>query len=252
MTKNPYRVACDQIVGKSHASSHAPCQDFAACRRSTTMACIALADGAGSRQRSEIGAEAVVRASLRMLEAQFDEIYGMCELDKGAAQRHIHQRLMTVLQQEAATHDCEVNELASTLLFVAHKRGRFIAGHVGDGVIAQVDGDGSAQTLSHPENGEYANTTVFVTDSSAADRLRLFHGESDARVAGFALMSDGCAESLYDKQSGNPAAAVSKLIAWNATLSRNNINLVLRGNLEQSFSKKSSDDCSLALLSILA
>jgi hypothetical protein len=57
------------------------------------MACIALADGAGSRQRSEIGAEAVVRASLRMLEAQFDEIYSMCELDTGAAQSHIHQHL---------------------------------------------------------------------------------------------------------------------------------------------------------------
>lgn len=145
-----------------------------------------------------------------------------------------------------------VNELASTLLFVAHNRGRFIAGHVGDGVIAQVDGDDSAKTLSHPENGEYANTTVFVTDSSATNRLRLFHGELDTRVAGFVLMSDGCAESLYNKQSGNPAAAVSKLIAWNATLSRNNINSVLRSNLEQSFSKKSSDDCSLALLSILA
>lgn len=215
------------------------------------MACIALADGAGSRQRSEIGAEAVVRASLRMLEAQFDEIYGMCGLDKGAAQSHIHQHLMTVLRHVAAMHYCEVNDLASTLLFVAHNRGRFIAGHIGDGVIAKVDGDGSAQTLSHPENGEYANTTVFVTDSSAKIRLRLFHGELDARVAGFVLMSDGCAESLYNKQSGNPAAAVSKLIAWNATLSRNNINSVLRSNLEQSFSKKSSDDCSLALLSIL-
>lgn len=251
MSKNPYRVACGQIVGRSHAASHTPCQDYAACRRSTTMACIALADGAGSRQKSQIGAEAVVRSALQILESQFDEIYSICERDKVAAQRYIHQKLITVLQHKAVKHDCEVNELASTLLFAAHKQGRLIAGHIGDGVIAQVDSDGNAKTLSHPENGEYANTTAFVTDSLAEERLRLFHCQLDARVVGFALMSDGCAESLYDKQSGNPATAVSKLITWNAMLSRKGINTVLISNLEKSFSRKSSDDCSLALLSFL-
>jgi hypothetical protein len=215
------------------------------------MACIALADGAGSRERSGIGAEAVVQASLVMLEANFDWIYGLCELGNGTAQQYIHQRLMAAIQVEATKLACEVSALASTLLFVAHKQGRFIAGHLGDGVIVHVDQKGHAQTLSHPENGEYANTTVFVTDNLAVDRLRLLHGELDAGASGYALMSDGSAESLYDKQSGKPATAVSKLIEWNATVSRKKIESILIGNLEGSFTKKSSDDCSLALLSIL-
>ena len=214
------------------------------------MACIALADGAGSRPRSEIGAEAVVRASLRMLLTQFDQIYDMCERNPNLARRHIHERLMSVLVREAARHECEVDALASTLLFVAFKGGRFVAAHVGDGVIVQVDEHGTAKTLSHPENGEYANTTVFVTDLKSMEKLRLFHGDAASSVAGFALMSDGCAESLYDKKTGQPAAAIGKLLLWNREFSKKKMKSILESNMEQAFSKKSADDCSLALMSI--
>lgn len=216
------------------------------------MAAAALADGAGSRARSELGAEAVVRASLRLLTGQFDELYEMCCRDIVEARRHIHDHLMRVLQKQATRHACDVDELASTVLFVAHKGNRFIAGHLGDGVIVQVDGNGTVSTLSHPENGEYANTTVFVTDSSAAEKIRLYHGHSPQRLAGFALMSDGCAESLYDKRSGAPAAAISKLVEWNGDLSRKKMVGVLNSNMQQAFSRKTADDCSLAVISIPA
>jgi hypothetical protein len=214
------------------------------------MACIALADGAGSRPRSEIGAEAVVRASLRMLLTQFDQIYGMCERNSNLARRHIHERLMCVLYREAVRHECEVDALASTLLFVAHKGGRFIAAHVGDGVIVQVDEHGIAKTLSHPENGEYTNTTVFVTDLKSMENIRLFHGISASSLSGFVLMSDGCAESLYEKKTGQPASAVAKLLLWNSEISKKKMESILTENMERVFSKKSSDDCSLAFMSI--
>lgn len=215
------------------------------------MASIALADGAGSRPRSQIGAEAVVRAMLKMLCAQFDQIYSMCAAGSDDARQHIHRRLIETLNREATRHHCDIDALASTLLFVAHKGDRFLAGHIGDGVIAQVDVAGTPHTLSHPDNGEYANTTVFVTDTLAVDKFRLFHGNSDAKLAGFVLMSDGCAESLYDKKTGMPAAAITKLLAWNEEHSRKKMEAILAINLEQAFSRKSTDDCSLALLSIL-
>jgi len=215
------------------------------------MACVALADGAGSRARSEVGAEVVVRAMLRMLSAQFDEVYSLCGDDLYAARAHIHKHLLELLDRAAASHRCATDDLASTLLFVAHKAGRYLAGHIGDGVIAQLDAEGAPVTLSYPYNGEFANSTVFVTDPSALDKFRLFHGESDPNLIGFVLMSDGCAESLYDKKNGRPATAIAKLLAWNQELSRTKADAILAANLEQSFAKKSSDDCSLALLSIV-
>ena len=72
------------------------------------------------------------------------------------------------------------------------------------------------------------------------------------RLAGFALMSDGCAESLYDKRSGAPAAAISKLVEWNGDLSRKKMVGVLNSNMQQAFSRKTADDCSLAVISIPA
>ena len=145
----------------------------------------------------------------------FDEVYSLCGDDPCAARQRIHRHLIELLDRAAARHDCATNDLASTLLFVAHKAGRFVAGHIGDGVIAQLEADGAPVTLSYPDNGEFANSTVFVTDPSALDKFRLFHGESDPNLIGFALMSDGCAESLYDKKTGRPATAIAKLLAWN-------------------------------------
>lgn len=63
-------------------------------------------------------------------------------------------------------------------------------------------------------------------------------------------MSDGCAESLHDKRTGTPAPAVSKLLSWNQELSRMKMDGILASNLQQAFSKKSADDCALALLSV--
>lgn len=213
------------------------------------MAAIALADGAGSRAQSQFGAEAVVKASLRMLTGHFDTLYVMCAHDPAGARQFIHHRLMRSLRRQAKRIGCEVDELASTMLFAAHKGNKYLAGHLGDGVIARVGGDGVVSTLSHPENGEYSNITYFVTDAAAQARIRLYHGVEPDGVAGFALMSDGCAESLYEKRSGSPAAAVGRLLEWNRDKNRGEIASILAGNLEQVFTKKTTDDCALVLLS---
>jgi hypothetical protein len=245
-----YSVACGRIVGRSHIAAQVSCQDFVSVRRSASMACIALADGAGSRERSEVGAEVVVRTTLRLLTAQFDETYAMCVAAEESARRHIHDRLLESLRRAASRHGCDVRALASTLLFVAHKGDRFLAGHIGDGLIAQIDEGGKPHTLSPPDNGEFANTTVFVPDPIAVERFRLFYGGPEQSASGYVVMSDGCAESLYDKRTGTPAPAISKLFSWNQELSRSKMDGILAANLQEAFSKKSADDCSLALLSV--
>lgn len=216
------------------------------------MAVAALADGAGSRARSALGAEAVVRATLRLLLVQFDALYEQVSTHPAEACKVIHEILLHELHKAAGQHDCEVSDLASTLLFVAHKDDRFIAGHIGDGVIALANASGEVSTLSGPENGEFANTTVFVTDHEASKKMRLYHGKHSQPPIGYALMSDGTAESLYDKKSKAPAAAIAKLLTWNSELSRAKMHAILSANMEQAFSQKTADDCSLALLSIVA
>jgi len=64
-------------------------------------------------------------------------------------------------------------------------------------------------------------------------------------------MSDGSAESLYDKSSGVPAPAIQQLLELNATLPRKKMKDVLGDNLQQSIASQTENDCSIGLLSIL-
>ena len=245
-----HQVSCARIVGRSHASSNSSCQDFVACRKKSKLVAAALADGAGSRVNSEFGAEAVVRASLRLLMRQFDYLFQKCSVSLDEVRKEIHDAIILDLKDVALRHSCSIDDLASTMLFVAFKEGRYLAAHLVAGVIEQTNSAGRVVELSLPENGEYSNTTFFVTDASAASRIRIYFGSSEDKLLGFALMSDGTAESLYEKRTKKPASIISRLLEWNRDLSRKKMNIILHENMVHVFSKKTVDDCSIALISI--
>jgi hypothetical protein len=231
-----------QMIGRAHVESGAPCQDHAAALSACDVVCIALADGAGSRVHSGYGAEIVVNETVAFVCNHFEDLFH----DLVVARRLILDRLIDALRQGIQGRELPILDLASTLLFVAQKDDRYIAGHIGDGVIAGVGMQG-VETLSHPDNGEFANSTFFVTDETASEHFRLYKGIG--WWSGFVLMSDGVAESLYQKATGKPAIAVEKLLQWNTRLPRDEMEKVLQVNLEQFFTRNSTDDCSIALLS---
>lgn len=245
------KTACAFVAGRSHLKTQTPCQDYVAARESNEVTCIALADGAGSRARSEVGAQVAVTATLAFVCKNFESLWQNMDKHNAKAAQRLVNRCLDAFRRKSAKLGCDINELACTLSFVAYSQGRYLAGHLGDGVIASVDADGQLRALSTPENGEYANTTLFLTDPKSASRLRLYRGQIEA-ATGFAIMSDGTAESLYHKSNGVPAPAILKLLEWNTTLPIKKMKVVLGDNLQQSIASKTGDDCSLGLLSILA
>jgi hypothetical protein len=244
------KTACSFVAGRSHLKTQTPCQDYVAARESNAVTCVALADGAGSRDKSEIGAQVAVTATLAYVCKNFESLWQNMDKHHAKAAQRLVNRCLDAFRRKAAKFGCDTNDLACTLLFVAYSKGRYLAGHLGDGVIVNIDPQGQTQTLSPPENGEFANTTLFLTDPKAASRLRLYRGQIDA-TNGFAIMSDGSAESLYQKSSGAPAPAVQRLLEWHATLPGKKFKTVLSDNLQQSIASKTADDCSIGLLSIL-
>lgn len=243
------KTACAAVAGRSHLKTQTPCQDYVASRESNEVTCISLADGAGSRARSDVGAQVAVTATLAFVCKNFESLWLNMDKHNAKAAQRLVNRCLDAFRRKSARLGCDTNDLACTLLFVAYSKGRYLAGHLGDGVIASVAPDGQLQTLSAPENGEFANTTVFVTDLKAASRLRLYRGQIEAPT-GFAIMSDGSAESLYHKSTGLPAQAIEKMLEWNGTLPARKMKKVLGDNLEQLFASKTGDDCSIGLLSI--
>lgn len=170
--------------------------------------------------------------------------------DDGAQIKHeILDELRRQLDNTARRRKCEVRDLASTFLAVAVSGDRFIAVHVGDGVIGYSKA-GTLKVVSAPDNVGIANQTTFVTSEAAVASMRLLRG-STADVSGFLLMSDGAEATLYNQKTQQLATACRKIInllgaggALSVPVSRVQIRRLLGGAIRNG----TKDDCGLAVL----
>ena len=143
------------------------------------------ADGAGSAPKGDIGAAVAVAAALRHLrQAWTDGAPG-----PGTALREAAVAARDAVLSEAGSQDEDVRAFASTLLLLAIGPDAGAALQIGDGVIVTGDGTGGWSWLFWPQRGEFANTTYFLTDDGAEDRLQV--GEIAGRPADVAVLTDG-------------------------------------------------------------
>ena len=205
---------------------------------------IGLADGAGSARLSHFGAEAVLEAIGTLVASRFAELWDMPDSELVET---IAKEIRSSLSFESIRHNCTRRDLASTLLVSAVHGKRWISFHVGDGVIGIFEHK-RLMTLSAPENGEYSNETWFTTSHDLAGHLRIYRGSAKA-VSGFILMSDGVEPSLYDTNSGTLAVAAANLLYANARYGKRESSEILEDALLRIFSRRTHDDCSIALMS---
>lgn len=238
-----------QVRGRAHEQAGSHGQDRTAYLSQHGVQVLCLADGAGSATRSELGAQAVVNEGC----ATLADLFGSLILSNDAEQsrREILQRLHTRLAEVAGRLNCTLTDLASTFLGIAVSEDRFVAVHIGDGVIGYVK-HGELRVVSAPDNDEFVNQTTFVTSANAADSMRLFRGNLDG-VAGFVQMSDGTSASLYDYRTRTLAPACTKLIeAVRAAPTRQTKypehKKRLRRLIDTRLRQATKDDCSIGIL----
>lgn len=227
-------------TGQLHKHDGIPCQDKISKETYGMVTCVALADGAGSQTHSHIGAECVTKLVSQMVCKEFD-IYWQMERNQLA------KKLIGQCMQELQKQEYPLYELASTLLFcAAHEDGRSLVGHLGDGAIVLIQGQNRA-TISQPERGEYCNETYFIVQSDAVEHLRCFKEERKPNDV-ILLMSDGAAESLYQYHDTIPAPACLTLANWIRERDENAVDRGLERVLEQTLSKHTNDDMSVAMI----
>ena len=233
------------VQGRSHKISNTPCQDKTFALNNLECYAVSLADGAGSAIHSEIGAQCVTKKICDVLSQNFDKYFSAEKSDKVA------EELLAVLLEEleniSAASNCNLKDLASTLLAVAVKENNFIALHIGDGVIGILDGE-ILTALSKPDNGEFTNETTFVTSVDAISHLRLYKGDID-EVSAFMLMSDGAASGFYNRSSQNLMPILKKIIAAVNILPSEDVENELKKNFSETLCQITADDCSLVILS---
>lgn len=234
-----------ETCGRGHKKMSIPCQDKTISYNNNNVNIIALADGAGSAKFSHYGAEVVLEAVSKFISNNFDLLIN--NPNGVQVKQDILTHLIEKLNRKSQELCCDMKDLASTLLLVAIKENSFLICHVGDGIIGYLKED-ELKVASKPENGEFVNTTTFVTSKNAVMAMKLFKGKLD-NINGFVLMSDGTAESFYSKKDSKLAPILVKIMHKNAILEPN----IIFENIKESFDNivvnNTFDDCSIAIIS---
>ena len=237
-----------QVRGRAHQAAGTRGQDRTAYLSRGGVQALCLADGAGSATHAELGAQAVADAGCALIVEHFQELVtSNADGVREAVLGHVLPRLDAL----AARHGCSRGDLASTLLALGVDDNRFMAMHVGDGVIGYMK-DGEVRVISAPDNAEFANQTTFITSHDAAPAMRLIRG-SLAGVEGFLLMSDGASTSLYDYRARELAPACAKLIQSVAAAPGRRTRSAahekqLRRFVDTRVRAATKDDCSIGIL----
>ena len=245
-------------IGKLHISRNMVCQDRTFYKEANGVKIVALADGAGSKSKSEIGAELVCEKVCELFSTKFIDYLLYFEDEKTNQAKHkknmaslskeIITFLVTALKAKAIEMNIAVEELSSTLLFFAIKDNHYIMGHIGDGVIAGLYNENNTyrvRVISEPENGERSNITFFVPDTNAAEHLHLQAGSID-NLKGVLLTSDGAGTVLFNGTSVDDN--VYKLFSNFQNQQHTDYAQVISKFLREIISNYSTDDMSLNIL----
>jgi hypothetical protein len=207
MDAGRWRAIGVSLRGSSHVKTGQPCQDYHAFVRLPGGALIAaLADGAGTAELSQVGAEIAVNMALETLRCHLEKnsmTHAGAEKWRsllGAAM----QGALSAVQREAARRAVPERELASTLSLAVAFPGMIAAAQVGDGAVVAADSEGKIHTLLRPISGEYLNETTFLISPGALEQLQFAWHEGG--ISRLAMLTDGLQMLALKVADGQPHA----------------------------------------------
>lgn len=238
-----WKIVNYQEKGTSHKKNNLPCQDKTFVLKKNNVYSASLSDGAGSCELSHKGAEIVTKKVCNILCDNFEHLYKLDDLD-------VAKKIMAncILEIKKISIDEDINKYSSTLLFVAVKENKFIAGHLGDGVIGFSENE-IIKVLSKPQNGEYINSTYFITNTNNIDKFKIYKGYLED-IDGFILMSDGVSDSLYNRKEEVLVNSSLDLINWLDDGKSSKIKKSIKSIVREQFIRRTSDDCSIVLMKL--
>ncbi len=209
MNQKFWRTAHASAIGLAHINQNTQCQDRFACQTIETVGdgevlIAVVADGAGSTTDGQIGAEIACQiftsqvtdflsakdASVKSLTADFGRLWIS----------YFQAKIAEISQKDKKA----LRDYASTFVGAVVGASRSVFYQIGDGAIV-FSGSGDAKSYRFaiaPVESEYVNVTDFVTDETAAERLRFEFIEE--AVEDLILFSDGIYAVAVDYQTNQP------------------------------------------------
>lgn len=175
-----WKLVFGSVPGTSHVRLGLPCQDHCDGVVSGTTLMAACADGAGSAELSQLGSKAAVDRFMQVASGDARPTMEQVEAWVEAARE--------ALLEEAAAYEATPRQLACTFLAALVGDGWVAFVQVGDGMIV-FDGPDGYDLAFWPDNGEYANTTRFLSEDDYRQHLRIEIIER--QVSELAVLTDG-------------------------------------------------------------
>ncbi|MFE5922283.1 PP2C family serine/threonine-protein phosphatase [Streptomyces sp. NPDC056468] len=232
-----WRVHGVSVQGYRHAQQGMPCQDAWGESHTgpphTRTPVLAVADGAGSRPRSQEGAQLAVQLATSVFGARLSERAG-APRDAEDLRTRLRDAFLEVLnafidgtwalsgEGGAATRGRGAGpaDFATTLTVVVLGPGWLGYTSLGDGFVvlrtSEENGEPHFHLLPQPEAAsEYGNETTFLSSADAALRVRIDCVRDDG-IDGVMLSTDGLAQAALSGGQGpvpraNPSFAASVL-----------------------------------------
>ena len=209
--------------GRSHAHTGAPRDDDYAVRASAADGwnVLAVADGAGSAERSRIGSRVACETAVAIAVAKLAETAEQWPLDRletplpAELDRELRLLAYTVLgtavldavkaiEARGEAQGYASRAYATTLLLALHRPLQdgdlIVTIWVGDGAIGLIETDGTSRLLGAPDGGAYAGQTRFLDREVVTDGAQIMRRIQVAVVPhldALILMSDGVSDPMF-------------------------------------------------------
>ena len=189
------------VAGTSHLKASLPCQDASRAeivldQNGQEVLIAAASDGAGSASQAQLGALFAAEFFVAGVKGHLVNGGNLESLTAGFVKHWIE-----AFQQTAngwVTESGTIQDFACTLLAAVISNEQVCYFHLGDGAIVEsLRGENDLyHCASWPQQGEYANTTHFLTDVDAASKI--FVEVKHAAVDEVALFTDGLQNLVLD------------------------------------------------------
>ncbi len=246
-----WRYVAASVQGTSHQRNSAPCQDYSAAIElsGASLLLLVCSDGAGSGSRSELGSEVACRTLIDEV-TEFARLGGQVENVTRETAVEWLEVIRAKLETQASALGLTPRDLACTLIaaVIGDNSAAFI--QVGDGAAVTVSANNDYRVVFWPDQGEYANTTYFVTGPDAAARLRVDICSEPVRDV--ALFSDGLQHIAlrYDSRTPHGPFFAPMFAKLRAEEHWQGLREPLVGFLEsEAVTKRTDDDCTLVMAS---
>jgi len=198
-----WQVIGAAVQGLSHQKQGLPCQDALEYRCLPDSALlVALADGAGSATRSELGARAAVQAAMDSLASSLECSQPAECCDWVNLFWETFESARAALIQLAEERDEPLHAFATTLTCLAATPEQLIVGQLGDGAVVARGANGVLDTVTTLQRGEYANETYFLTQEQALEQVAF--QVINVPVQALAVMSDGLTRLALKRPTNQP------------------------------------------------